>query len=412
VSRLLRILLAFVPIVAALSSYGQTLALHDGDRVVFYGDSITAQRLYTRFVEDIFFTRYPGLHIQFFNAGVPGDTVYGGYTGDEPTRLKRDLFPLHPTVITVMLGMNDGYYMPFNPKYLDIYKKGYNELLVSLKSNEPSARVTLIAPTPYDEVTHGTEIEHYNEVVSRHAAFVKDLAASSHLGFSDFFQTVTSLSKKGVEKDHSLAALLVPDRIHPAEAAHWVMAAELARSWGVSPVVSRVSLDGSRAAVLETDNTQITALEMKDGGLHWTQADAALPLPLPLENEMMQFVLDISDLAAMDQQMLRLINLPKSQYTLRIDDKVIASFSKEQLAAGVNLALYATPMENQAKDVEGIELKRAQLDQANFILTIDDPKATSDAAATQAIEANGAALLEEQRKACQPHPHAFELIPQ
>ncbi len=80
--------------------------------------------------------------------------------------------------------------------------------------------------------------------------------------------------------------------------------------------------------------------------------------------------------------MLRLINLPKSQYTLRIDDKVIASFSKEQLAAGVNLALYATPMENQAKDVEGIELKRAQLDQANFILTIDDPKATSDAAAT------------------------------
>jgi hypothetical protein len=311
-----------------------------------------------------------------------------------------------------MLGMNDGYYMPFNQKYLDIYKDGYNSLLASLKSNAPSARITLITPTPYDEVTHGTEFEHYNEVVSRHAAFVKDLAASSHLEFSDFFQAITMLSNKGIEKDRSLAALLVPDRIHPAEAAHWAMAAELARSWGVSPVVSNVSLDGSRAAVLKAENTKISALETKNGGLHWTQADAALPLPLPLENEMMQFVLGISDLASIDQQTLRAINLPKSRYTLRIDDHAIASFSREQLAAGVNLALYATPMENQAKDVDGIELKRAKLDDANFILTIDDPNAASDPAAARAIEAKEATLLEDQRKACQPRPHTFELLPQ
>jgi hypothetical protein len=33
--------------------------LHDGDRVVFYGDSITDQRLYTTFIETYVVTRFP-----------------------------------------------------------------------------------------------------------------------------------------------------------------------------------------------------------------------------------------------------------------------------------------------------------------------------------------------------------------
>src|SRR5580698_4650930 len=80
----------------AAHCHGQKLALHDGDRVVFYGDSITAQRLYTRFFEDFMLTRYPQTHVSFWNAGVPGDTVYGGYTGDVPTRLKRDVLSHRP----------------------------------------------------------------------------------------------------------------------------------------------------------------------------------------------------------------------------------------------------------------------------------------------------------------------------
>jgi hypothetical protein len=151
--------------ISAARSHGQKFALHENDRVVFYSDSITVQRLYTRFVEDFVLTRYPQMHLTFWNAGIPGDTVYGGYTGDMPTRLKRDVLSHQPTVITVMLGMNDGYYMAFNQKYLDVYKDGYRKLLDDLQSEVPAARVTLISPTPYDEVTHGTEFAHYNEVL-------------------------------------------------------------------------------------------------------------------------------------------------------------------------------------------------------------------------------------------------------
>ena len=392
--------------------YGQEIALHEGDRVVYYGDSITAQRLYTRFIEDFALTRYPQMHVTFWNAGIPGDTVYGGYTGDMPARLKRDVLPHQPTVITIMLGMNDGYYMAFNQKYLDVYKEGYRKLLDALQSGVPTARVTLISPTPYDEVTHGTEFAGYNEVISRHSAFVKELAATVHLGFSDFNMVETDLLNGGKQKDSSLAALLIPDRIHPAEASHWVMAAALAHSWGLSPIVSSVQLDASLKQADAAENTQVSDLTVEDGTLHWTQTDNALPLPLQLDDGVIQFVLSISSLEAMDQQLLRVNGLPAARYTLEIDGKKIASFAREQLAAGVNLALYATPMENQAKGVDGIEIKRTRLDEVRFLLAIEDPKAGNNAETLRALEAKDAALAEEQRRLAQPRPHRFELSPE
>ena len=390
----------------------QEFALHDGDRVVFYGDSITAQRLYTRFVEDFVLTRYPALHISFWNAGVPGDNVYGGYTGDVSTRLKRDLFPHQPSVVTVMLGMNDGYYMAFNPKYFDNYKEGYHRLLDSIEAGAPPARLTLISTTPYDEVTHGTEFAGYNEVVSRHAAFAKELAATSHLGFSDFNRTESSLLRAGKQREPNLARLLIPDRIHPAEASHGVLAAALARSWNLSPVVSNVRLDAGDAKALVQENARVTDLTANAGTLAWTQVDNALPLPLPLDDGMVQFVLKISDLAEMDREMLRVDGLTRLRYALKIDGRLIASFSRQQLAEGVNLALYSTPMESQAKSIDAIELKRARLDEAHFLLAIEDPKAADAAEASKAIDEKDAALLAEQWKTAQPKPHHFELSPQ
>ena len=49
------------------------LELRDGDGIVFLGDSITHQCLYTQYVEDYFFTRFPQMRLRFHNSGVGGD---------------------------------------------------------------------------------------------------------------------------------------------------------------------------------------------------------------------------------------------------------------------------------------------------------------------------------------------------
>src|SRR5256885_14900186 len=50
--------------------------IRDGDRVVFLGDSITEQRLYTTYLEAYALTRHPDWKLSFRNAGWGGDTSW------------------------------------------------------------------------------------------------------------------------------------------------------------------------------------------------------------------------------------------------------------------------------------------------------------------------------------------------
>src|SRR2546425_1074351 len=93
--------------------------LRDGDRVVFYGDSITDQRLYTTFVETYVVTRFPRLKVSFVHSGWGGDRVTAGHGESIDLRLERDVFAYHPTVMTIMLGMNDASYRPFDQAIFD-----------------------------------------------------------------------------------------------------------------------------------------------------------------------------------------------------------------------------------------------------------------------------------------------------
>src|SRR6478735_843659 len=84
--------------------------LKDGDRIVFYGDSITDQRQYTTYIESYCVTRFPKNHYTFVHSGWGGDRVGGGGGGPIDVRIKRDVIAYKPSVMTIMLGMNDGSY--------------------------------------------------------------------------------------------------------------------------------------------------------------------------------------------------------------------------------------------------------------------------------------------------------------
>src|SRR5436853_5951186 len=103
----------FLCFVLAIPAGAEDFALKDGDRVVFYGDSITDQRLYTTFAETFVLTRFPQWNVSFVHSGWGGDRVTGGGGGPIDLRLERDVLVYKPTVMTIMLGMNDGRYRAF-----------------------------------------------------------------------------------------------------------------------------------------------------------------------------------------------------------------------------------------------------------------------------------------------------------
>src|SRR5262249_4041577 len=128
----------FVLLLLAANTRAQSdFYLKDGDRVVFYGDSITDQRLYTTFTESYVLTRFPGMNVSFVHSGWGGDRVSGGGGGPVDVRLQRDVFTYKPTVLTIMLGMNDGGYRAFNPDFFQRYSSGFESIIQSVKRELP-----------------------------------------------------------------------------------------------------------------------------------------------------------------------------------------------------------------------------------------------------------------------------------
>jgi lysophospholipase L1-like esterase len=392
----------FITIVAAVGIFSgsalhaQNFYLHNGDRLTFYGDSITAQRYYTRDIQDFVETRYPSLQVMYHNAGVPGDKVTGGYAGDAAVRVARDVKPWDPTVITVMLGMNDGDYVPPDQKIFADYQSGYEKLLTMLHAAAPGARITLLENTPYDEITHGTEFAGFMATTEQNAEATPALGQRERLPVVDDYAPVKQLLERAKTADPSLAALLVPDRIHPSEPLHWVMAESVMEAWHIDPVVSAVTLSATSKAVTQSLRTQVSGVSTHADVLDWDQLDEALPLPFNFENALMNFVLKISNLASCDQEILTVNDLKPGYYKLTIDKMNVGTFSAEQLAKGINLALLKTPMWQQSREYDDALDQRSRLEDAGLILSAGTD--VMDKATGSRILQEGEAEFEQRAK--------------
>lgn len=382
-----------------LNTQTSKFALKDGDCVVFYGDSITAQRLYTSDVEEFVLTRFPEWNVTFIHSGVGGDKVSGGIAGPIDLRLQRDVLAYHPGVVTIMLGMNDGYVRPYDSAIFETYTQGYRHLVETLQSKLPAARITLIKPSPFDEVTREVEtVGSYNGVLQKFGQFVEEIAIERHAQEADLNTPVVEALTKAKALDPALAISLIPDRVHPGAGIHWVMAEALLKSWGASPLVSSVTLDAVIPIVTDTVNAQVTEVHRIKSTLSWVETDRALPLPLPSKNSdpFVDLALRASDLVdSLDQQMLRITRLEPGSYRLSIDRKSVGTFSSQQLASGINLALLETPMEEQARLVAYDTDRKNDIDETRFGLIAKPMDAISQAAADRLLTLRALAVQQQ-----------------
>jgi lysophospholipase L1-like esterase len=390
-------------------------AIKDGDRVVFYGDSITDQRLYTTFVESYIVTRFPAMNVAFVHSGWGGDRVTGGGGGAIDRRLTRDVFAYKPTVVSVMLGMNDAGYHPFKQQVFEVYSKGYRHLVAELKRALPGVRLTLIQPSPFDDVTRKPSFEGgYNSVLIRYGEFVKELAGKEAAQVADLNTPVVAALKKAQEIDRTHAEDLIRDRIHPGPAGQLIMAAALLKAWNAPALVWGVEIDASSGKVVKEQNTKIADLHANET-ISWTQHDAALPMPINRKDRVIALALKASDTEqALNQQVLKVGGLSAGKYQLKIDGQDVAELGKDQLATGIDLAGYETPMQRQAMTVHSLTLKHNDV---HFVRwrTLQVPNEShgyaSLAKALEGLDALEADIVLEQRAKAQPGGHRFELLP-
>lgn len=407
----LLILLPLAPVAPAQSAE-KPFYLHANDTVVFYGDSITEQRYYTGWVEVYAATRFPLMPITFYSVGVGGDRVTGGGGGPIDLRLSRDLFPLKPTVVAIMLGMNDGNYAAVTPATESTYLNGYEHILDSIQQTLPGTRVTLLGPSPYDEVTRAPNFPGgYNATLTHFSDLDHQLAQKHGDTFIDLNPSFVDSLKRGVAIDPLATELFVPDRVHPEPMAHWFMAAAILKGWNAPSIVTSVNLDAEKQAVVSTVRTHVTDLSSTGTTVSWSQMDEALPLPLDDKNAANHFLLQISDIQRdLNQQPLTVQGLKPGKYHLTIDGTPVGDFSEMDLAHGVNLTDFPTPMRGQSYAVSWLIRDRDDAHYVRLRMLVNQMKygdpSEPGAASLLAFEDE---LQKRIYEAAQPKLHKYQL---
>lgn len=335
-----------------------SIELNDGDTMVFLGDSITHQCLYTQYVEDFYFTRYPQKRIRFRNAGVGGDAA-----ADALRRLDDDVLAFQPKYVTLLLGMNDGGYMHSDVwETFKKYEQGMTELLNRIAA--AGAIAIPMTPTMYDFVP-GRKIDnpylkepchqYYNAVLAGYGAWLRQQATERGVGFVDMYSPLNRVVFEQRSKDPAFT--LIKDAVHPGPDGQLIMAHALLKDLNVEPLVSSVLLargkDGWKA---QTKNAELSNLEIDGATIGFDLLAQSLPWVVP---EAARQGYALSQAASLSGETLQLVGLEPGQYELKIDGNAVGTYSDIEWAGGIALQENAsTPQYQQALEVATLNKKR------------------------------------------------------
>lgn len=342
-----------------------SIDLQDGDTLVFLGDSITHQCLYTQYVEDYYYTRYPDRRIRFYNSGVSGDKA-----GDALARFEGDVAALKPKYVTILLGMNDGTYRHFDRVTFDRYEAGMSEVLDRIR--EINATAIAMGPSMYDarvsltnpprwvasKPEEGKEVTgYYAAVLAFYGAWVRDQATHRGLAYVDMQNTMEQLTRSQRVEDPAFT--LIPDAVHPNANGQAVMAFALLEQMSANRQVSALTAtkvkDRWRVGAGKTG--EVSEVEGDGDSLSFTFKANALPWVLPEEAQTGYAITKSGH--KLSNERLRIVGLQPGKYDLLIDGQEVGTYTHMQLAAKIELQANAkTPQYQQALQVAMLNKER------------------------------------------------------
>ncbi len=304
------------------------LRLEKNDRVVFFGDSITEQQLYSNYVETYLATRYPELNLTFFNAGWGGDTAPGGVD-----RLDRDVLALKPTLVTICFGMNDGGYATFTEEIRTRYVNGMRNLVTRLKAAK--VRMVLLTPGMAEESVNPDfkNIQYNRRNMKILADEVLKLAEAEQLPVFDLHTLMNEVDAKAKAVDPKFC--MIPDSVHPDPAGHLVMAYGLLKLLGVPPRQQFIDLDVSSGKVSSSPGIVVRTKRRRDGTVEIGLSLDHLPFFVEAAARKVLPFLPFQE--TFNTLLVRISGMKSSKAWLRTGNTNVLAICCEELAAGINL---------------------------------------------------------------------------
>lgn len=295
-------------------------------RVAIIGDSITEQKLYSRFIETYLLACTGRTDIKCFQFGWGGETAQGF-----SARLENDLSVFNPTVATTCYGMNDGRYVPYDPSIGANYEKWMRAVLQGLKKVGVTS-IVAGSPGAVDTrwfVKGGATADQYNDNLAHLRDIDKKLAAENQTAFAEVHDEMIkamAAAKAKLGADYDVCGR---DGVHPGPNGHLLMAAAFLKGLGLDGNIGDITVD-LKGASAGSEGHAVT-------GSNGVAEITSTKWPFFLEPEMRKITAFCKFNDELNRYTLRVKNLdtPKAKVTWGTEAK---EFTKEQLTTGINLA--------------------------------------------------------------------------
>ena len=310
--------------------------LKKGDRVAIVGDSITEQKIYSRFMEIYLLACVPQLELKVMQFGWSGETA-GGFAG----RMDNDMMPWKPTVVTTCYGMNDGRYT----KYTEAIGKAYEGPMRRIVAGVKKASGTVVVGSPgvvdswaYDRRQRRHPAAVYNENLKQLAGIARKIAADNGMPFANVYAAMMSAmtgAKAALGEEYHVAG---GDGVHPSDNGQLVMAYAFLKAMGLDGEIGTITVDVAAGKAEATAGHKVLSAEKGTVEVESARypfcfhGDAKSPrstvsiLPyVPFQKELNRFRLVVK-------------NAPGAKVNVQWG-KQSKVFPADQLAKGVNLAV-------------------------------------------------------------------------
>ncbi len=325
------------------------LQLQDGDSIVFLGDSITHQCLYTQYVEDYFYTRFPEMRLKLHNSGVGGARAW-----DALQRFDEDVAAYKPKYVSVLLGMNDGTYIPYHDETFQIYRTDMTSIVDQIK--EIGATPILMTPTMFDaraarlkprRKRNPDSTALYNSVLAYYGTWCQETATAQGLGFVDMWGPLNQITFNQRKTDPNFT--LIADAVHPGASGQVVMATAMIDNLGLARRVStiRVSKGMNGKWTNKVTGGKLSELSETENGISFQWEAKSLPWVLPEDAADGVKLTRLGHRLSGEQ--LEIHGLAPGRYDLTIDGEKVGTYSSDVLGRHIELQGNAkTPQYQQA----------------------------------------------------------------
>ena len=315
------------------------------DRVVFFGDSITAIGVFTVPMSSFFLLQYPEYHVTTLrNAGVPGNTAQDGFK-----RLQQDVLDQSPTVVLTCFGINEMRAAPRDPKTLETYLATMTQIVQALKK-APRIRQILLSPPCVDQQDGAGNAIWYktpddakaaNAMVGQMTDGLRALSEREGVPFCDLFHPMLEMQAK--MKAATPGWTMLPDGIHPNYYGGTVMAATILNSMHCTRPAGSVALDAATGEVT-AENCTVIDVQVSPRRVSFTRTDTALPIAMlnaehGEQARIMPALHALPEFQEWNRYPLRVTGLPAGRWRLAAPGNTdLGTYTAVQWATGIDLS--------------------------------------------------------------------------